>query len=194
VLALDPPAATVTVGRANGPVELLIGGETYGSKDRYVKRGEELYLVDDAVLKPLEFASSRLLERRLVTQADETAEQVVLEQGGQRRVWTQVNRDDRAKAFWAREGTTEADEAAGLWMGKLFRLRLASYEDEAQGPALSPLYRYEVQGAGARWSVEVLQAEDGEYYAKSTFNRGLVKLTRSLASEASDDVAELLGG
>jgi hypothetical protein len=44
---LAEPYATVTVERNAGPVALSIGGETYGSKDKYVEANGKVYLVDE---------------------------------------------------------------------------------------------------------------------------------------------------
>lgn len=198
VLGFDEPTATMTVVRRSGPLELTVGGETYGSKDRYVRVGDKLYLVDDAALRPLEFANARLLERALHPLAEKDVGSVSVQTpDGKTLVGTQQNADDRAKAYWAREGTPDAtDEVLGTWLGKLWRLRIQSYADPSEvGAALEPVFAYTVTGDGTSWTVEIVR-ETGdtgkeEYYARSTYNRSLAKLTRSLAGDAAADVPTL---
>lgn len=197
-LGFDEPSATLVVHRASGPLELTIGGETYGSRDRYVRHGGRVLLVDDATLRPLIYANARLTERALQPLPEKDVVRVeVSDPEGRSATLLHVNASDPAKAFWARSDTPDtADAAAGTWLGKVFRLRLLQYVDEAElETELRPLFRYTVHGRSASWTVEVASAGEGSeqvYYARSDFNRGLVELTHSLAAETVADLSAAL--
>lgn len=197
-LGFDEPSATLVVHRASGPLELTIGGETYGSRDRYVRHDGRVLLVDDVTLRPLIYANARLTERALQPLSEKDVVRVDLtDSEGRSATLVQVNASDPAKAFWARSDAADTpDPAAGTWLGKMFRLRLLQYVDEADLEAeLRPLFRYTVHGRAASWTVEVASTGEGDaqvFYARSDFNRGLVELTHSLAAEAFADLSAAL--
>ncbi len=196
VFGLDAPSAKLEVTRSSGPVTIEIGGETYGAKDRYVRYQGKTFLVDDAKLKPLESAGSRLMERGLFPLQQKEIESLeVAIPAGATVAWTQVNRDDAAKAAWARKESPEvSDEVGATWINKLLGLKLQTYVAPADDPgSLQPVFGYVVRGAKDAWRVEVLRttAEPPQYYAKSDFNRSLVKLPESMARNVVDDLDSL---
>lgn len=195
VFGLDEPTATLTIGRRSGQVELVLGGETYGSKDRYVQYDGRTYLVDDASLRPLQYGKTRLVDRELLPYKEADAAEVLVVAGSQQLALVQENKDDRGAAYWAQADTPEtADDAAGTWLGKVFRMRVQNYvsPDEVQG-VLEPRFSYVVRGDDGDWKVEILQeAGEGDFYARSDYGRGLVKLTTTLASEAVADLETVL--
>ena len=76
----EEPTAKLTVQRKGQPAELTLGAETYGSKDRYLEHDGHIYLVDDTLIRPLQFATSRLVERTLqpIAEKDVTKVEVSL--------------------------------------------------------------------------------------------------------------------
>lgn len=197
-LGFEEPHATLVVHRKSGPLELAVGGETYGNRDRYVRHGGRVVLVDDLTLRPLIYANARLVERALQPFAEKDVQRVEIADGeGRATTLVHQNAADPAKAFWARsESPDAADAAAGTWLGKLFRLRLLEHVDAAEVEGeLAPVFRYTVHGRDGAWSVEVLSAGEGDdvrYYARSDYNRGLVQLTQSLAAETIADLGAAL--
>lgn len=193
---LTEPTATIEVHRRSGPITLTVGGETYGNKDKYVGIGGKVYLVDDATLKPIQFAAGRLIERNLFPLSEKEAEQVAVQvPGGATITYVQQNKDDAAKAFWARsDATDKEDEAGATWLGKAFRLKLRDYVAEAKTD-LVPVVTYTVSGKGESWKVEILKssAEPVEWYARTDYNRSLVSLTESLVRNVVDDLDSLAG-
>lgn len=196
----DDPAkqATIEVARSSGPVTLTVGGETYGNKDRYLQYNGKTYLVDDATLRPLQFASSRLIERSLFPYQETDIEKVDVQlPGGKTLSYVQQNRDDRAKAFWAAAAVPDKeDEVGGTWLGKVFKLKLREYVDESTiTTPLEPVLTYSVAGSDGPWSIDLLKttAEPAEWYARSSYNRSLVSLTESLARNVVDDIGTLQG-
>jgi hypothetical protein len=193
---LAAPSATLEVARSSGAVSLEIGGETYGAKDRYVRYDGQVFLVDDAKLKPLEAAGSRLMERGLFPlQQKEIAGIEVALPSGEAVTWRQVNRDDAAKVAWARKETPDvADDVGATWINKLLGLKLQSYVPKAEDPgSLQPVFAYAIRGDDAEWRVEILRttAEPPQFFAKSDFNRSLVKLPESMTRNVVDDLDAL---
>lgn len=197
-----PERATIEVVRASGPLTLTVGGETYGSKHRYVQHDGSIYLIEVETLRPLQSAASRLVERSLFPFEESDIEQVdVTLPDGAAYAFVQQNRDDRAKAYWARQDSLDQEDGTvGTWLGKVFKLRLREYVDEAEVEGeLVPVVTYTVRGKGEQWPVEIVKAtttgEDGaektEWYARSAYNRSLVTLTESLVRNVVDDLDSL---
>lgn len=192
---LAEPAATITVERKGGTVEIQVGGETYGTKDRFVRVGEKVYLVADSKLRPLEFAATRLVERRLHPFEENQMDKVTIATpDGKSATFVHENKDDKAKAFWSREGAPGAEDSAGdTWLGKVFRLRASLYTDEKTLTGTPvPIFSVTVTDGKEPWKYEILRVGEGDtadYYARSEYDRALVTLTRSLANDAIADLA-----
>ena len=193
---LNEPTATVEVQRKNGAITLQVGGETYGSKDRYVGYNGKVYLVDDATLRPLQFAAGRLIERSLFPLSEKDTDRVDVHlPDGTTVSYEQKNKDDAAKAFWARSDAPDTeDETGATWLGKMFRLKLKDYVEESAAPAnLERVVAYDVTGNGETWKVELLKTttEPVAWYARSDYDRSLVSLTESLVRNVVDDLDTL---
>jgi hypothetical protein len=197
VLGLQDSKTTLEVVRGSGTLKLVVGGETYGNKDRYVGLDNKVYLVDDGTLRPLQFASSRLMERSLFPYQETDIDKVMVEiPGGKQLAYVQQNKDDRAKAYWARAETPDkTDDVGGTWLGKIFKLKLKDYVDASTVTGtLEPVVTYTVSGKDGDWRIELFKVTEGEtttWYAKSPYNRSMVTLTESLARNVVDDLASL---
>lgn len=196
VFGLDQPEATLVVTRGSGDVTLKLGGETYGSKDRYVQVGDKVYLVDDALLKPLENAASRILERNLFPLEEKDTDTLSVTSGsGATLTWKHAKADDPKGGFWARPDSPDTDDAAGgTWIGKVMRIKVRDYvQDPAVVSAAHPVMTYTVAGKGETWSIQVLRtdAEPAEWFAVSDYNRVPVTLTESLVKDVVADLDEL---
>lgn len=198
----DAPKATLTVEKGGQAIELVLGAETYGARDRYVKTGEKVFLVDDQDLRPLQYGKTRLVERALQPFVEKDLETVVVRDAAGTSVsFVQKNREDREKAYWARDSAPDTkDEIGATWLDKLIKVRAQGYPNADEIPAaLTPMFSYTASGrkdgAAQSWTVEVLKNDaDGEFYAKSSYDRATVKLTKTLASEAVDDLTAALSG
>ncbi len=197
---LDEPDAILTLHRNGKPDRVLeIGGEAYGIKDRYVRDTEsgKVYLVDNQIFKPLQFAKSRLPERNLIpTDKDEVVQVEVMSLGGNEKVTLEhKNRDDKDAAFWAMPGTEVANDVAEAWLDKVFRLRSAGFvqsEDVPTGLETAfTLTATAEDGTTTQVTVSKGNNPDGKetWYGKSTHTRELVKLHKVLASEAAEDLS-----
>lgn len=195
---LDAPKATIEVTLKDRTVKLEVGGEAYGTRDRYVRADGRVYLVDDATIRPIQFAKSRLVERKLQPFEEADIEQIAVRRGADARAFVQKNAADRSNAFWADAAKPDDRDVEGTtWLGKLFRLRAKSFVDEATVGTLTPVFAFDVKGGEGAWTVEVAKVEkEGEvtYYARSSFLRALVDLTKSLAEEPIADLDTLFDG
>ncbi len=196
-LGFDSPTAILEVTRRSGPLELVVGDETYGTRDRYVRHGERVLLLDDRTLRPLQFAKTRLVDRALHPVGPDDARRIEVRSGGDEITLVQRNREDRRAAFWAQADTPEEAHRAGEnWVGKLLRLRAQGYVSEADLEGdLAPIFSFTIEGSDGRWQAEIFRqtgVEDPQYFARTTWNRSLVQLTESLAAEAVADLDTLL--
>jgi len=197
VFGFDEDPSLLTIRRTSGEISLTVGAETYGSKDRFVQREEQVFLVDDAHFRSLQHPQTHLIERRLFPMTETDLTHVLVHTEGAEASYVQRHKDDRAQAFWAHESSPDEEaKDAGLWLGKMLRMRLKSYVSGDEPEGLVPSFSFTVMSGEQRTQVLILRApgEDGEdlFYARSSYTRSLVQLTRSLASDVVDDLASVL--
>ncbi len=194
---LKEPDTTVAITTGGKTVTFDLGGETYGTKDRYARNQADgkVYVLDDEPFKTLKFASTRLPERALVASKVELITGVSLGVGGATASWVQKNKDDKAAAYWERDGGTGKDESFGNWLDKALKLKSTAYVQEGEAPAeLLPGFDLTIRADGLPpETVQLLQAGD-DWYAKSASTRGLVKLSRGPAKDAAEDAKDVVEG
>lgn len=193
---LKEPDTTVAVTHRGKTVTFDLGGETYGTKDRYARNQADgkLYVIDDEPFKTLKFAATRLPERQLLAGKVEAISGARLGVGGATASWSQKNRDDRAAAFWEREGAGK-DETFGNWMGKALKLKSTAYAQEGEAPTdLVPAFDLTIRADGQKPETVRLQSSGEDWYAQSESTRGLVKLSRSAAKDVAEDAKDVVEG
>lgn len=190
---LEEPAGTLEVVRRSGPLELQLGGESYGTKDQYVGFKDAVYLIDTQKLRPLRYGKSRLVQRLVLpVPKNEASALAITLPSGQSSTWTQQNAADVANAYWsAADSPDTANDTATSWAEKFFRLRVQSYEIDADLSTMTEAFSAQVKGPDAAWTIKVLESSNGDFYAQSSFNRAPVMLTKTLAAEAVGDVSLL---
>ncbi len=200
-LGLATPSGTLTLTRTGkSPVVVEVGGEAYGTRDRYVRDKESgrIYIVAADVLRPIEHAKTRLPDRDLLGAKQPELTNLAVESSDGSAAFEQRNRDDRKAAFWAAPGAEGADPVAEGWLDKFFRLRSRGYvqTDETPTGLTSQFTVQTTDEAGVSARLEVLTGtnEKGEegWYARSQHTRELVKLDKTLASETSEDLETVL--
>ncbi|MBM4366695.1 MAG: DUF4340 domain-containing protein [Deltaproteobacteria bacterium] len=200
---LTSPDTTVTIVTGGRTATLELGGETYGAKDRYVRHREssKYYVIDDELFKPLKFAATRLPERGLSSFAIEVLDSVTLGKGGKVVEWQQHNKDDRNADWWERiaaAGTGEVDkkdETFANWLEKAMKVKSQSYVQADERPTdLQPSFDLTYRVKGKPDETIRFQTSGEDWYATSEFTHGLVKLTRSAARDAGDEVDDILEG
>jgi hypothetical protein len=199
-IGLDAPTDSLIVTRAGKARSFDLGGEAYGTRDRYVRDQDSghIYLVDDDVFRPLKYARTRLPDRTLTpfVKADVTAATLEDADGAVLEA-VQLNPQDKAQAAWVRAADPEAlDEQLQTWMDKALNLKSTSYAGpDSQPEALELRFKLTLSTGTATESIEVLQEEGGGgWWGRSAHTRGHVKLLRGQTSGLSEDVEGLIGG
>jgi hypothetical protein len=110
---------------------------------------------------------------------------------------TQKNPSDSDSATWVRESAP--DESSGqleTWMGKALQVKSTSSATEGEEPeGLELAFRLTVQSRGGdAETLEVFQAESGEWWGKSEHTRALVKMLRGVTGDLAEDVSSILDG
>jgi len=194
---LKEPDTTVAVTVGGKTLTYDLGGETYGTKDRYARSQADgkLYVFDDEPFKTLKFAATRLPERGLMAAKVEQVSEITLGVGGATARWSQKNRDDKAAAYWERDGSAGKDETFGNWLDKALKLKSTAYVQEGEAPAeLVPAFDLTIRSDGqSAETVSLLQGGE-DWYARSESTRGLVKLSRGPAKDAAEDAKDVVEG
>jgi len=200
-LGLDDPSATLTVNRKGKPPKSFeLGANVYGGANYYVRdpEAQTVYLVDAALLRPLESAERTLPDTNLVEVTMKDIVSIEVRSGDTTAVFEQHNPDDPKAMFWSAPGTEEAHPGAAAWIEKALRLRSSAYitEEEAQ-KNLEVSFSFNLRGRdGRQTGVTVYRAfnDSGEveWFARSEHTRSLVSLHASLAAEATADLASVL--
>lgn len=195
----DEPVGTLRVRVAGKDHALLIGGMTPGGADRYARVLEsgEVFAVPGDLVRRFEQAENRLLERELNAFGEDSPDRVSLSVQGRSRDLVAV--EGKVGGWADAANPTEQDETASNWMGKLGRLRVASYVEDAkaldgQQPVVTVKY---FRGGKEVGQTELFKlgsdgAATGErYLARSPHTRWPVELGGN-ASEVERDLASLL--
>jgi hypothetical protein len=177
-----------------------VGSSSYGGATTYLRErpGGAVFLVDAGLIRSLDITPPRYLERRLVDLTKETATGVSVTSGGKTRKLVKVGAGKDAK--WADEAHRDApSEMIANWVAAVFRLSAAEYlaEGEAFEPTALATLEFEKDGA-ASFSLTLAWAsgedEKKEYYARSTYTGGWVKLNRFGAESVASDLPSIVDG
>lgn len=128
----DEPLGTLHVRLGGKEQVLVFGGVTPGGADRYarVKETGEVFAVPGDLVRRLEHAETRLLERDLNDFGEQKPDRVAISAGDRSRELVSV---EGKLDGWADAKTPgEQDETVSNWMGKLGRLRVVSYIEDAK--------------------------------------------------------------
>ena len=200
-IGLDAPTETLVIERKGQAVTLDIGGEAYGTKDRYVRNQGtgEIFLVDDQILKNISFARTRMQDRDLWSLARPAIASIRVASADGRQVeMEQKNADDEAAATWVRRGQETKDEAITTWLDKALKLKGTSTVDLTAADApkdLQPRFTMTLtpSGKGKPETLEILQdGAEGDWYGRSEHTRATLKLLKAPTRAVNDDLAGLL--
>jgi hypothetical protein len=197
---LDQPKAKIEVVKGGATLVLEVGGESYGTKDRYVRFDGKIWLLDDKFLRSLQYAKARMVERRLLPFDEKGLAEISIKAPQGARSFVHMYASDAAKAYYADAGSRDKKDVEGsTWVEKLLRVKSKQFvaEGDVKQP-LEPVFAFEAKGAdGSAYVTEVLKTGAGPdlvYYARGTFLRGTVELTRTLVQEPADDLPALFDG
>jgi hypothetical protein len=178
---------------AGTPHELLLGGRAPGGGHAYVRTPDgETFVIVGHVMRDLESAASRLMQRELHEWDDDEAHSVSITLDAGKR---QLVRGDGGS--WTSPGSSEKDESATNWMKKLRRLRISKYLED--GSSLQPLLKVEFasesgQPLGFTELASRPGSEEGEteFFARSELSRWWGSVVRSTAEQLAQDSAAIV--
>ena len=198
-IGLDGATDSLVVVRKGRTATLTLGGEVYGTRDRYVRHEEsgDVYLVDDEVLRPLKYARTRLPDRSLFSfERKKVASGVIASAAGESTELVQRNAADASAAAFRRAASPDApDEQLETWMDKALKLKGSTYASSTEPPeGLEPRFSLTLTAEdGTTETLEVLQqGEDGDWYGRSEHTRGLIKMLSGPTSTLSDDIDSII--
>lgn len=202
-LGLAEPAATLEIVReGKDPKRFELGGNVFGGANVYVRDPDDgaIYLVDAKLLRPLQSGARTLPDRDLTGIDERKVERVTLRVGERQASFEQHNPDDVDAVYWSVAGTDEESPEAKAWVEKALRLRSSRYVPASEVPTdMASAFEYRVESEdGKVVTVEVLRSLSGEgddqeqFFARSENTRGLVRLPRAAAAEASADLDSAL--
>lgn len=193
---------------------LVIGDNTYGNMDRYVKDGGDgrVYVVAPRYIGDFPYAEFRLKDSAISRTERVKMERVELAAGGKKKVLLQRHNNTPQKAFFADESAPDkAQQLYANWMDKLNRLSVVEYitpGSEPKGLTEALVVTYRAKGKVLdlvklyKAPVPVLPVIDGkkaapapvpvDAYARSLHSRVLVKINGTLLDELLRDVDSIL--
>lgn len=192
---LREPEATITVRIGGAEHKLLVGGNTPGGGDRYVRLASsgEVYVLKGEPVRNLESPDSMLLERELHEWKDTEVQRARVTAGDKARELTRGGPE--GKRFWADAGSPESnDETLGNWMSKLDRLRPTEFLVEPPAGA-QPVLRIEYAGKKPLGFTEVVKvpgAEKATYYLRTERTRLLGKVLPTVAEQLEQDLGTIV--
>lgn len=197
---LDHPTTFLEITRKGRTTRLEIGGEVYGTRDRYVRNPEtgEVFLVADEVLRPLKYARTRLPDRTLWSFDKKDVATVLIEnaKGESLEVEHKNPQDPKAESWVEASNPDEANEQLETWMDKAIKLKGTSYAKQGEEPQdLQLRFKLTLRDEkGNSETLEVFQEGDkGNWWGRSEHTRGLIKLLRGPTSSLADDVDTIVG-
>lgn len=196
-LELSETTASLTLTVRGRDHRFTLGGEAYGTSDRYAQDSDGRVVVLPATLtRDLDIGRSRLMERRLIRATRPEVEALEPSRLGRRARIVQHAAGQSAEAFWSLEGRQEESEEFATWVDKFFRLEARGYRSGEPGSdwqnEATILVDSREHGLETLdiWSVE----EEGKrvWLGRSASTRLVAELSSTLAEEVCEDLSSLL--
>lgn len=210
-LGLTDSKKSLTVTARGQSTKFVLGGTSYGVGDVYARDPEgRVFLIAQRLPGDLEFAESRLMERRLHRferpDFDRLEITVTGAAGPKKRVLMQRNKQDPTNYFFAEESSPDKrDDTLRNWVEKVMRMAISDYV--AQGEEPQPSTTAPMSGAPATGDLITLRFFDGrrelgsavlsryqnpktnqmDFYARTETTIGLVHLLTATAESAVQD-------
>lgn len=209
---LDKEDKSITLVSGSSPRVFLIGDNTYGNLDLYLKDKSDgrVYIVRPQSIQDLRYAEYRLIERELHAFKMEDIDRVEVTDDKTNKTLLQGERRIPEKAFWASPtAPSQAVEVYGNWMQKVTRLKALDYESSTS--AVSDLKKVmEIKYFNGNRAMgfirlfngkETTQADPGsptsarttsqEFFVESEHTRGRAKISKTLAEDVIKDLVTL---
>lgn len=193
--------ARVTVDFGAAAREIVVGGEVYGSGDRYVLDPATglAYVLSEDLIDPLENAAARLLERRLhAFDRDEIVRVIVRAGDGRERTWQRSAGSDFGDETWtAPDSPDRPDQTFANFMERLRRLWVDEYRPGEDVAGLERVVRVEYFGEKDEpigfFELFRQTAAQGEpaYLLRTELTRVPARTYEGLAEQVAADAAQL---
>jgi hypothetical protein len=188
---------------------LEVGVRTYGGGDQYTRESKtkQAYLFSGQLLMDLQSAQYKFMQSELhdFTLAD--VDEVVVKAAGKERRLLHRNRLVPQEARWVDAAAPDKrNELFGNWFQRVERLKAKSYLDEGkepgsdlqisakgQEPVMTLEYRLEGKPKGKLELARVDTDQGGIYYARTEATHRWTAMYDSLAKQAEEDVAMVVG-
>lgn len=200
---------SLTVNLRGQSIKYTLGGTSYGIGDAYARDPEgRAYLIAQRLPADLEFAESRLMERRLHRFERTDFDRLEVTAGGKKRVLMQHNRQDPTAYYFTEEATPDKrDDTLKNWVEKTMRMAINDYVAQGEEPQPSAAGAAPMSGAPATGDLVTLRFFDGrkelgtavlsryqnpktnqlEFFARTETTIGLVRLLTATAESAVQD-------
>lgn len=201
---LDDPEGSLELELTEGTRRFEVGARTFGAGSHYyVLDGEsgEAYLFSSKLIRDLDMAQSRLMQRELHRFEPGDAASAVVAAGTKRLELTQRNRHSQQERAWVEAERPESEsKTVTNWMRQLERLRALAYpgpEDEFSGDGGTTVVRIEYkdeQGSDLGF-VELVKATSAppEFFGRSEATGAWVRLSRTVGEQLESDLDSILG-
>jgi hypothetical protein len=190
---------TLIVEARSQKVTYLIGSQTYGGATTYVQEQPEgpVYLISSTLIRSLDVRATRYLERRLVGVDKQDVERIAVGTLTANREFLQQKREKQASAWVPADSPETANDLFTNWVDRVFRLGATEYLAEDPAPPPRPVFKLlYFRGSKKLDELELAstEAEEGkrDFFARSAFTGGWVKLKRQDAEAVAADLGTVL--
>jgi hypothetical protein len=190
---------TLIVEAQKQKVTYLIGAQTYGGATTYVQQQPEgpVYLISSTLIRSLDVRATRYLERRLVGVEKKNVERVAVGTLTASREFMQQKREKKRNIWVPADSPDTPSDLFTNWVERAFRLGATEYL--AQDPIPPPKPEFKLMYFRGSKKLDELhvasaEAEAGkrDFFARSGFTGGWVKLRRQDAEAVVNDLANVL--